>query len=56
MADDGVLFLGGAETVLGISDAFKPTPQLRGLYAPTPAGESAQSILRPVQGAGSGGT
>jgi len=47
MPDDGVLFLGGAETVLGISDAFKPIPQLRGLYAPTPSGESAASILRP---------
>jgi chemotaxis protein methyltransferase CheR len=49
MPDDGVLFLGGAETVLGISDAFKPIPQLRGLYAPTQSGESVASILRPPQ-------
>jgi chemotaxis protein methyltransferase CheR len=27
-----VLFLGGAETVLGISDKFKPVPGFRGVY------------------------
>jgi len=32
MPPDGVLFLGGAETVLGISDKFKPIPGLRGVY------------------------
>jgi len=32
MADDAVLYLGGAETVLGISDAFQPVKGLRGLY------------------------
>ena len=32
MPDDGVLYLGGAESVLGISDAFKPMPGLRGVY------------------------
>ena len=26
MPDDGMLFLGGAETVLGVSDRFKPVP------------------------------
>ena len=29
---DGVLFLGGAETVIGISDAFKTIPELKGIY------------------------
>ena len=32
MANDGVLFLGGAETVLGISESFKPMPGARGAY------------------------
>lgn len=32
MPEDGFLFLGGAETVLGLTDAFKPIPSLRGLY------------------------
>jgi chemotaxis protein methyltransferase CheR len=29
---DGVLLLGAAESVVGISDAFKPDPERRGLY------------------------
>lgn len=33
MKDDAFLFLGGAETVLGISDIFQPVPDLRGVYA-----------------------
>lgn len=32
MAGDGVLYLGGAETVLGITQAFKPMEGQRGLY------------------------
>jgi len=32
LAPDGSLFLGGAETVLGITEAFKPMPGLRGVY------------------------
>jgi chemotaxis protein methyltransferase CheR len=32
LADDGFLTLGGAETVLGISDRFKMMPNQRGIY------------------------
>ncbi len=32
MPDDGTLFLGGAETVLGISERFRPVPEQRGVY------------------------
>jgi len=32
MEPDSFLFLGGAETVLGITDAFVPMPNVRGLY------------------------
>lgn len=34
MAADGVLFLGGAETVLGITDRFAPLAELQGAYNP----------------------
>ena len=33
MADDGYLFLGAAETVVGVSDSFKTIPGERGVYA-----------------------
>lgn len=33
MPPDGVLYLGGAETVLGITDRFKPVDGQRGLYS-----------------------
>ena len=37
MSADGYLALGAAETVVGLTDAFKPMHDKRGLYAPNPA-------------------
>lgn len=40
---DGFLFLGGAETVLGITDKFSPMPDKRGLYIkPEGQGQASQ--------------
>jgi chemotaxis protein methyltransferase CheR len=44
MADDAVLYLGGAETVLGISDAFKPVQGLRGVYSRSHVSESLGTV------------
>lgn len=35
LSKSGFLFLGGAETVIGITDAFKLLPGERGLYVPS---------------------
>ena len=59
---DGILFLGGAETVIGISEAFKPLADIRGVYvradssfiadkkapAPPPAAAPAAAIAASV--------
>jgi len=37
MPGDGFLALGAAETVVGLTDAFKPMADKRGLYVPNPA-------------------
>jgi chemotaxis protein methyltransferase CheR len=37
---DGYLFLGGAETVLGVTDMFAPVPGMTGIYGP-PGGAGA---------------
>ncbi len=36
MHADGFLFLGGAETVLGLSEDFVPIPNMRGIYSINP--------------------
>jgi chemotaxis protein methyltransferase CheR len=41
MAPDGSLVLGAAETVVGLTDALKPVPDRRGLYAPNAAARTA---------------
>lgn len=45
MPDDGLLYLGGAETVLGISDKFKPVPEQRGIYSVTRAAGAATTAI-----------
>jgi chemotaxis protein methyltransferase CheR len=41
MPPDGLLYLGGAETVLGITSRFAPMPNERGVYGVTPASVAA---------------
>ncbi len=61
MPDDGFLYLGGAETVLGISDSFKPVPGQRGIYGISRGGvgglasstAAAPAASRPAFGTGS---
>jgi chemotaxis protein methyltransferase CheR len=43
---DGVLLLGAAESVVGISDAFRPYPDRRGLYRPN-ADRAARAGVMP---------
>lgn len=45
MPDDGFLILGAAETVVGLTDAFKPVIDRRGLYAP-----NAEARRKPREG------
>jgi len=47
MPEDGFLVLGAAETVVGLTEAFRPVPDKRGLYAP-------QAQARATQGAATG--
>ena len=43
---DGFLVLGAAETVVGLTDAFKPMPERRGLYMRNVAPASASNVLK----------
>jgi len=45
---DGYLFLGAAETVVGLTDAYRPCQQRRGVYLPKVASPS----IAPAMGAG----
>ena len=56
MAPDGMLYLGGAETVLGVTDRFVPMPGDRGVYAlaaATPSSVVVPLPARPLAGAAS---
>ena len=46
MESDGVLALGAAESVVGITNTFKPYPDRRGLYRP-----NVQPVIRVGLGA-----
>jgi chemotaxis protein methyltransferase CheR len=48
MPDDGALVLGAAETVVGLTDLFKPHPDRRGVYVP-----NGPARLAPREGAAS---
>jgi chemotaxis protein methyltransferase CheR len=44
LAPDGYLYLGGAETVLGISDKFQASAGNRGIYSPAPVAQPQQRL------------
>jgi chemotaxis protein methyltransferase CheR len=53
---DGFLVLGGAETVLGLTEKFKPVPQKHGLYVPQQAGHVSEGNVVSLSSARAGMT
>jgi chemotaxis protein methyltransferase CheR len=47
---DGYLVLGAAETVVGLTDSFRPVPDRRGLYAPNTGARATAPRLAVVSG------
>lgn len=45
---DGYLVLGAAETVVGLTEAFRPVPDQRGFYAPNPAALKPGAMAMPA--------
>jgi len=54
MPDDGFLVLGAAETVVGLTDAFKPVPDRRGLYQAASAAQASSAPASIAAGAAFG--
>jgi chemotaxis protein methyltransferase CheR len=54
MPSDGLLFLGGAETVLGITDKFRPMDGQRGLYEVVSHPHNSEVTLMPLRSASGG--
>jgi chemotaxis protein methyltransferase CheR len=52
MEPDGMLMLGAAESVVGITDAFRPVPDRRGLYQPNLDRGGARAPLLKLAAAG----
>jgi chemotaxis protein methyltransferase CheR len=46
MEPDGYLVLGAAETVVGLTESFRPVAESRGLYAPRSVADSVRAGLR----------
>ena len=53
---DGFLVLGAAETVVGLTDIFKPFPERRGLYRPSGPARQRRRRRRRAEDRGDGGT
>ena len=50
LPDDGMLVLGAAETVIGLTDAFVPHREHRGIYVPKRSGTRASSAAQVAAG------
>jgi chemotaxis protein methyltransferase CheR len=52
MPPDGLLYLGGAETVLGITSRFAPMPNERGVYGVVPRASASADAAPQMVAAG----